>query len=63
MIGNYGGIFERNEVEKMKISRRMFLILSLSAVVMFLVECGVSENILVAETNTGIDVGLKAATF
>ncbi len=43
----------------MKTARRMFLILSLSTFVM----CGVSENILVAETNTGVDVGQKAPTF
>ena len=48
---------------KVEMVKRIFFVLSLSAVVIFLVECGVSENILVAETNTGIDVGQKAATF
>ncbi len=48
---------------KVKIARRMFLILSLSTFVMFLFDCGVSENILVAETNTGVDVGQQAPTF
>jgi peroxiredoxin len=48
---------------KVEMVKRISFVLSLSAVVMFLVECGVSENILVAETNTGVDVGQKAATF
>jgi len=48
---------------KVEMVKRIFFVLSLSAVVMFLVERGISENILVAETNTGIDVGQKAATF
>ncbi|MFQ5712719.1 MAG: TlpA family protein disulfide reductase [Candidatus Scalinduaceae bacterium] len=47
----------------MKAIVRMFLILSLSTFVMFLYEYGVSENILFAETNTGVAVGQKVATF
>jgi peroxiredoxin len=48
---------------KIKMVKRMFCVLSLSAFVIFLFECGFSKNISVAETNTGVDVGQKAATF
>ncbi len=46
----------------MKITKRMFLILSLSTFVMFLVTLSFN-NVVFAETNTGIDVGQKASTF
>ncbi len=46
----------------MKAKVRMFLILSLSAFVMLLFTLGVN-NVVSAETNTGIDVGQKATTF
>jgi peroxiredoxin len=48
---------------KVGVVKRTFFVLSLSAFVMFLFECVASKNMLVAETDTGVDVGQKAATF
>ncbi len=47
---------------KIKITKGMFLILSLSTFVMFLFTLSVN-NVVSAETNTGIDVGQKASAF
>ncbi len=47
----------------MKITKRMFLILSLSTFVMFLVILSVNRNVVFAETSTGVDIGQKASTF
>ncbi len=47
----------------MEMVKGMFLSLGLCVFMMFLFGCGDSENILVAETSTGIDVGQKAPAF
>ncbi len=47
----------------MKITKRMFLILSLSTFVMFLVTLNVNRNVVFAETSTGVDIGQKASAF
>jgi len=47
----------------MKVIVRMFIVLLLSTFVTFIFECGVNENILVAETNTGVDISQKASAF
>jgi len=47
----------------MKITKRMFLILSLSTFVMFLVTLSANRNVVFAETGTGVDIGQKASAF
>jgi peroxiredoxin len=47
----------------MKAMIRKFIVLSLSAFVMFIFTLSFNGNAVSAETNTGIDVGQKAATF
>jgi len=47
----------------MKITKGMFLILSLSTFVMFLVTLSANRNVVFAETSTGVDIGQKASAF
>jgi len=47
----------------MKITKRMFLILSLSTFVMFLVILSTNRKVVFAETGTGVDIGQKASAF
>ncbi len=47
----------------MKAIIRMFLVLSLSTFVMFLVTLSANRNVVFAETRTGVDIGQKASAF
>jgi peroxiredoxin len=47
----------------MKAMFRMFMVLILSTFVMFLFTLSFNGNVVIAETNTGVEIGQKAATF